>query len=345
MSVLDDLKLIHQRDAQDALGFAANQWKQLEQVYELDWKPQKKIQNIVLGGMGGSALAGLLSTTWPSFDIPFEISRNYDIPNYVGQNTLYIASSVSGNTEETLEAAGQAQQAGAQIVCMANGGKLKEFANKHNVPFMALPDSGQPRFGTLYMLKALITILERAEVVRVKDAEKTLHVAGEFLRNSLSAWLPEVQAAKNPAKQLAQELMGRSVVIYSGPKMYPAAYKWKISFNENAKNIAWCNQYPELNHNEFLGWTSHPHNKPYGVVELRSTLEHPRTQTRFAVTQKLLSGRRPAPEIVEVQGKDELQQLLWAVAFGDFVSLYLAILNGLNPTPVVLIEKFKRALQ
>ena len=345
MSVLDDLKLIHHRDAQDAFGTAANQWKQLEQDYELDWKPRSKITNVVMGGMGGSALAGLLSTTWPGYDVPFELSRDYAIPNYVGEQTLYIASSVSGNTEETLEAAEQARQAGAQILCMATGGKLQDFAKKHDAPFIELPAAGQPRFGVLYMLKALIVILDKADVTASKESGKTISSAQEFLRDSISAWSPEVPTKDNTAKQLAQELMGRSVVVYSGPKLFPAAYKWKISFNENAKTVAWCNQYPEFNHNEFLGWTSHPHDKPYAVIELRSNLEHKRTQKRFKVSQKLLSGRRPAPEIVEVQGEDELQQLLWAVAFGDFVSLYLAILNGLNPSPVDLIEKFKKELQ
>jgi glucose/mannose-6-phosphate isomerase len=138
--------------------------------------------------------------------------------------------------------------------------------------------------------------------------------------------------------------MGKSVVMYSGPKLFPAANKWKICFNENAKNVAWCNQFPEFNHNEFMGWTSHPTDKPYGVVELRSNLEHPRVQKRFVVTERLLSGKRPAPNVVDVQGETLIQQLLWASTLGDFVSLYVALLNGLNPTPVDLIEAFKAAL-
>jgi glucose/mannose-6-phosphate isomerase len=133
-------------------------------------------------------------------------------------------------------------------------------------------------------------------------------------------------------------------VIYAGPKLFPAAYKWKISFNENAKNVAWCSQLPEYNHNEFLGWTSHPVDKPYAVIDLRSNLEHPRVQKRFQIADKLLSGQRPAPEVVEVKGDTLVQQMLWAVALGDFVSLYTALLNGLNPTPVDLIEKLKAAL-
>ena len=151
-------------------------------------------------------------------------------------------------------------------------------------------------------------------------------------------------AHQNPAKQLAQEMMGRSVVMYAGPKMYAAAYKWKISCNENAKQIAWVDQLPEFNHNEFLGWTQQPREKPYVIVDLRSNLEHPRVQKRFAVSARLLSGMRPAPNVVDVRGTTPLEQLLWVSIFGDFVTIYLALLNGLDPAPVELIEKFKKAL-
>lgn len=344
MSVLDDLKLIHHRDAQDALGIAMNQWKQLETDVVFDWKTDKKITSIVLAGMGGSALAGLLSTTWPDYHVPFELCREYDIPSHVNDHTLFIASSYSGNTEEVLSALAQAEERGAIIVCMSSGGKLQEIAQQKNHPFILLPTASQPRFAVLGGLKAYVAVLERAGCVKTSDAEQAMHASAAFLREAVSAWAPEVPTKDNPAKQLALELMGKSVVIYAGPKLYPAAYKWKISFNENAKNVAWCNTIPEFNHNEFLGWTSHPVKKPYAVVDLRSSREHPRVQKRFEVTERLLSGQRPAPEVVDVQGADDLQQLLWAVAYGDFVSLYLAILNGLNPTPVDAIEKFKKLL-
>ena len=114
--------------------------------------------------------------------------------------------------------------------------------------------------------------------------------------------------------------------------------------NENAKNTAWVYPYPEFNHNEFIGWSSHPVEKPFAVVEIRSTLEHPRIQKRFVVSERLLSGKRPAPLVVVPQGETLLQQLAWGITMGDFVSIYLALLNGVNPTPVDLVEKFKLAL-
>lgn len=341
--MLDDLKLIHERDAQDALGIAEKQWQQLDHLFDIP-SLDRNFLNVVFAGMGGSALGALLSTSWPGYGVPFEICRDYDIPEYVGAGTLFIASSYSGNTEETLTALEQAEERGAVIVIIAGGGKLADIARAKNYPLALLPPAAQPRFAALSGLKALVCILEKAGLVSADAAEKTLQRSSAYLREAVKAWLPTVPAKDNLAKQLAQEIIGKSPVIYAGPLLYPAAYKWKISFNENAKNIAWCSQYPEFNHNEFLGWTSHPVDKPYTVIDLRSNLEHERIQKRFEVSDRLLSGKRPAAQVIEAEGDDVLEQLLWMVALGDFVSLYTAILNGLNPTPVKLIEKFKKAL-
>ncbi len=341
--MLDDLKYIHQRDAQDALGIAEKQWQQLQHSFSLEFQP-KSITNIVFAGMGGSALAAAVSLSWPGYKLPFEICRNYDIPKHVGPETLFIASSYSGNTEETLSALAQAEEKKAQIVIIASGGKLQTIAQEKGYPFELLPPVGQPRFGVFYSLKAFVTILEKAGLVATNDAEKELHEAADFLEQAIKSWLPTVAASKNPAKQLAQEVMGQSAVIYAGPLLYPAAYKWKISFNENAKNVAWSGAFPEFNHNEFLGWTSHPVDKPYKIIELRSNLEHKRVQKRFEVSERLLSGKRPAPEIVNVQGETILQQLLWAITFGDFVTLYTALLNNQDPSNIDLLEKFKKVM-
>jgi glucose/mannose-6-phosphate isomerase len=344
--MLDDLKYIHNKDSDDALGVAAKQWQQLETVYDSsNWNlGSKNYENIVFAGMGGSALWALLSLTWPGYKVPFEIWRRYDGPKYISVKTLLIISSYSGNTEETLSALQAGEKAGAQIVVAASGGKLIEIAESKGYPIALLPKASQPRFGALNGLKSLITILENAGLVDAVDAEKTLHESAEFLKTEINDWLPDVPTDKNPAKQLALEIAGSSAVIYAGPKMFPAAYKWKISFNENAKNVAWCNEIPEFSHNEFLGWTSHPVDKPYSVIDLRSSFEHERVQKRFLVTERLLSGKRPHPLVVNAKGDTELEHMLYLVAFGDFVSLYTALLNGLNPTPVDLIEKMKKAL-
>ena len=341
--MLDDLKYIHQKDSYDALGIAQRQSEQLTHEFTCSWQPAAEIKTVVFVGMGGSALAGLLSTTWPGYSVPFEIVRGYEIPAYVNQNTLFIASSYSGNTEETLAALSEAESQGAQVVVLAGGGKLAEIAQEKSYPYLEIPKVEQPRFAVFYALKAYVSILNAAGLVS-SETEEALAKAGPMLAEATKLWGADAPLQKNPAKQLAMELAGGSIVIYAGPKLFPAAYKWKISFNENAKNVAWCNQYPEFNHNEFIGWSSHPVDKPYKVIDLRSNLEHERVQKRFTVSERLLSGQRPAPYVVEVQGDTELEQLLWAVTFGDFVSLYVALLNGLDPSPVDLIETFKKQL-
>jgi len=341
--MLDDVVMIHERDAQDSLGIAEKQWQQLLVDFDIE-KMSTKPANIVFAGMGGSALGALLASTWPGFEIPFEIVRNYSIPNYVSSATLFVASSYSGNTEETLSALEQAEKTGAQIVVIAGGGKLVEIAREKKYPLAVLPAVTQPRYAVLYSFRAFLSVLVAAQLLDEEQMRAEVQKASDFLKAQTGLWAPTIETAKNPAKKLALDLVGKSIVVYGGPLTYPAAYKWKISFNENAKNIAWVNQFPEFNHNEFLGWTSHPLDKPYAVIDLRSSFEHPQIQKRFEVSAKLLSGKRPAPHIVQAEGQSMLEQLLWLVAMGDFVSLYLALLNGLNPTPVDLIEKFKKEL-
>lgn len=337
--MLDDLKVLNEKDPQDALGVCANQWQYLAKDFDAQFTPGAPVQNVVLAGMGGSALPGVILGSWPGLKVPFEIVRNYAVPAYVNQNTLFISSSYSGNTEETLEALQHAEEQGAQVVVVAAGGKLAAAAKEKGYPLFAIPDGIQPRMATFYFLNAFVKILAPLGLT-VADVNE-LADASDWLRGELEKLAPTVPTENNPAKQIALELMGRTVIMYAGPLLFPAANKWKICFNENAKNTAWCNSYPEFNHNEFIGWSSHPVDKPFAVVEIRSNLEHQRVQKRFEVSERLLSGKRPSPLVVEPQGDTVLKQLLWSIAMGDFVSVYLALLNGVNPTPVDLVEKLK----
>ena len=341
--MLDDLKYIHQRDAQDALGIAERQASQLSHKFDLP-KIEGDFANVVFAGMGGSALPALLGRSWPGYKIPFEICRQYHIPTYVSDRTLVIACSYSGNTEETLSALSEAETRGAKIVILAGGGKLEEIAGQKNYPFIKIPKAEQPRYAVLFMLVALVTVLEDAGLLDAQAVTEQLDRAAGFLAEAVKAWSPTVPTNQNPAKSLAMEVAGKTPVIYGGPLMAPAAYKWKISFNENAKNVAWWDELPEFNHNEFIGWSSHPVQKPYEIIELRSSLEHERVQKRFEVSDRLLSGQWPAPHIINIVGDTLLEQLVWAIAYGDFVTIYTALLNNVNPAPVELVERFKKEL-
>jgi glucose/mannose-6-phosphate isomerase len=340
--MLDDLKMIHERDPQDALGVAGKQWEYVARGFDATFSPSGEIANVVIAGMGGSGWPGLILGSWPRLKVPFQVVSNYALPDYVDARTLVISSSYSGNTEETLAALEEAEQRGAQIAVVTSGGKLLEAAKAKNLPLFAIPAGIQPRMATQYFLNAYAKILAGAGLT-IEPVEN-LAATSEWLKAELAQLAADVPTSRNLAKQIAQELMGKSIIVYSGPLLYPAAHKWKICMNENAKNTAWDDYYPEFNHNEFIGWSGHPVDKPFAVVEIRSNLEHPRVQKRFEVSERLLSGKRPAPIVVEPHGDTLLQQLLWSIAMGDFVSIYLALLNNVNPTPVDLVEKFKVAL-
>lgn len=339
--MLDDLKYIHQIDTADTLGFAAKEPGQLLTTFETKLSfDNASITNIVYAAMGGSALAASLSLSWPGYRLPFEIVRGYQLPDYVRSTTLCIISSASGNTEETLSALSAAEAKQAMIVVIAGGGKLVDIAHEKGYPLFLLPFSPQPRYGVFNNFKALVSIGQQTDIFR-EDSSDVFVAAAEFLGKQVALWEATKPISNNLAKQIALDSLGKSVVIYAGPLMAPAAYKWKISFNENAKQVAWTNSFPEFNHNEFIGWSSQPVDKPYAVIDLRSDLELARIQTRFKLSQQLLSGRRPDPIIVNAVGRNVLEQLLYCVLLGDFSSLYAAIAAGTNPEPVELVEKLK----
>lgn len=341
--MLDNLNLIAQRDPQDALGFAANQPSQLQHDFKLAaTKLDRPVDKVVFAGMGGSALAAELAMTYPDLKVPFVISKQYRLPDFVDDKTLVICGSYSGNTEETLEALTEAEDKGAMIAVIAHGGKLAERADG-KYPFAELPECPQPRTGIFYAYRALVEILVAAKLAEASCISELVSLT-EALNDAVSQWAPGIPTERNDAKRLAEKCVGKTAVIYAGPLMYPAAYKWKISFNENAKNTAWCNTIPEFNHNEFIGWSSHPVEKPFAVIDLLSTYEHPRVLRRFDVSDKLLSGMRPKANTVHAEGGSSLEHMLYLILLGDFVTTYVALLNGVNPTPVDLVERFKKEL-
>jgi len=341
--MLDDLAFIHRVDKSDTLGIAENEPEQLLHDFKLYLQPSN-FNNVVYAGMGGSALAAILSLTWPTYNVPFEVVRNYDLPAYVSSDSLCIVSSTSGNTEEALSIISQAEERHARIVVITGGGKLLEIAQQKNYPVYVMPLVKQPRYGVFYNFKALVEIGNCFGIV-TENALQELTEVVPYLREKVKNWAAEVPVKDNLAKQLALDCLGKSIVIYGGPKMSPAAYKWKISFNENAKQVAWTGVYPEFNHNEFIGWSEQPIDKPYQIIDLRSTFENSRVQKRFVLSDRLLSGKRPAPSVIDLAGNSLLEQMLYAVLLGDFTTLYCAIAAETNPEPVELIEKFKGMLK
>lgn len=345
--MLDDLNVLSQRDPEDALGVAAGLYKQAGYAGDLvDGEHDGRVlRNVIVTGMGGSALAAdfvkvLLSQ---STSVPFEVVKSYTLPASATHDTLVIASSHSGNTEETVECMHEAINRGCQMAAIATGGKIKDIAAEHHIMFGAIPHDTQPRMGMIYNLRVLLRILMAYGLIE-DDLYMEMTKTVDWLQSESQLWTKEVPTEGNYAKQLALIAVGKTPVFYGGNLMAPVAYKWKISWNENAKNVAFWNYLPEFNHNEFLGWTSHPIEKPFAVFDLVSELEHPRVLKRFSLSDRLLSGMRPKSTIIPVQGGSLLQQMLWGCILADFASIYVGILNGVDPTKVDLIEKFKQEL-
>lgn len=347
--MLDDVQIYAQKDPSGALGVAASEWQQAEFTAEVQHPEHdgRGITRIVFAGMGGSALSALMVKSWleGSLNVPFEVVRTYTLPAHVDSSTLVLISSCSGNTEETLSSLDDAQARHAQIAVLTSGGILLERAQQGDMTHVVLPSRTEyePRMTTLAQMRALTKLLWHFGVTNSLHYDEIAQYAG-WLREESEKWVSEVTTDKNIAKQLALVAVGKTPVFYAGHLMAPVAYKWKISWNENAKNVAFWNELPEFNHNEFMGWASHPVEKPFAVFDLVSEFEHERIQKRFEVSDRLLSGRRPKSNIVRLQGDTLLAQMLWGCILADFVSIYVAVLNGIDPTPVDLIEKFKKEL-
>jgi bifunctional phosphoglucose/phosphomannose isomerase len=345
--MLDDVNVIKQYDPGDVLGAVLNIPEQAtyEALVHEGANQRRDFKNIVIAGMGGSALAAdmvrVLTTGW--LHIPLVVVKGYGLPGFVGEETLVIAVSHSGNTEETLSCYQQALEKRACLAVMSTGGKLIERAKDDNVTYVQVPAGGQPRMSTVYHLRGLLKLLQHFWVID-GDLYNQVANSADWLRGEIARWTVESPEMSNQAKQIAKSTIGKTVVIFGGELTWPLAYKWKISWNESAKNLAFSNQYPEFNHNEFIGWSSHPVEKPFAIFDIRSNLERPRIRERMELSDRLLSGKRPKAHVIELQGETLMQQLLWGLVLADTASIYTAVLNGVNPGPVLLVERLKTEL-
>ena len=345
--MLDDINVIKQYDPGDVLSGVLNipEQARYEVVVHEGSNQRRDFKNIVIAGMGGSALAAdmvrVLTVGW--LHLPLEVVKGYDLPGFVGEETLVIAVSHSGNTEETLSCYQQALDKKSCLAVMSTGGELIKRANNDNITYAQIPAGTQPRMSTVYHLRGLLKLLQNFWVID-GDLYNQVADSADWLEGEISHWTPAVPEKNNLAKQIAKMTIGKTLVIFGGELTWPLAYKWKISWNESAKNLAFSNQYPEFNHNEFIGWSLHPVEKPFTVFDIRSNLERARIRERMELSDRLLSGKRPKAHVLELQGGTLMQQLLWGLALADAASIYTAILNGVNPGPVHLIEKLKAEL-
>lgn len=342
MSMLDAADFRARYDKDDCLGLIGRQVEQLvAEVVAPVGLVAEKVKRVLVAGMGGSALASELARgLWSDRLLwPVDICKDYALPAYVDAQTLVICSSYSGTSEETLAALATARAAGAQVVCVTAGGKLLETAQAESLPYVALPAGIQGRYGVLSGLLAWASI---AEVLGVGGLVDELRQAAQAVAPAAKAWAPEVPLVDNEAKQLAESLLGKPVIVYAGAGLSAVAQKFKVDLNENAKHMAWWNSLPEMNHNELSGW-GHPREHGLRVVELLSDLDHEQVKKRFEIMNRLMSDRW-APVKVQAQGKTLAEQTVWAFMLASYASAYLATLNQVEIATLPLVDKLKKQL-
>ena len=307
--------------------------------------PRRYGQVLVLG-MGGSAIAGDLSADLfaKKAGAPIITNRNYTLPQYVSSETLVFALSYSGNTEETLSAVKEADKKGAQIVCVTSGGKLKEFAEARKIPFYLIPAGYQPRAALPYMFIPLIVGLTNLKVIPAQAEE--LKEAVALLNKLKDEWGPAKPARLNQVKQLAKKLAGKLPVIFGASGTTgAAALRLKDQLNENSKVTAILDLFPELNHNQIVNLAAvKRESHDLALVVLRDEDDNERIKKRIEITKSLLVRQLGGANEIASQGKSPLARLFSLIMFGDFLSVYLAILKETDPTPVEAIGRLKKEL-
>jgi glucose/mannose-6-phosphate isomerase len=304
-----------------------------------------KASNVIITGMGGSAIGGGIVSRLALAEskLPVWVHRDYGLPAFVDENTLVIASSYSGNTEETLSAFTLSLATRAKKLVITSGGQLRDLAEKEGIPAFVIDYQAPPRAAFPHSFIPLVGIFQKLGLLPDKSADVQESVD---VLNKLSEDLIESRPlASNPAKQLANKLWGHIAVIYGAELLSEVAQRWKGEFNENSKSWAFFESFPELNHNAAVGYEFPVAVKDkILVLMLRSSLLGPRNLLRYEATAKLLARAGIAYELVRARGQSALAQMLSLVLLGDYSSFYLAMLNEVDPTSIDAINSVKQYL-
>ena len=345
---LDDIRRIDTGGMYDAVCGFPKQWQDgRARAVSADFSGIRRdgYRNVVVVGMGGSAIGGDLLRTLALDEaaMPVVVSRSYRLPAWVGPETAVIASSYSGNTEETLAALDEALRRRASVICITTGGTLHARASAEGLPCVLMPGGLQPRAALGYSLTALLTVAEHMDLLTPNDDAWT---EAQALVEAQAAALADPEAHQNQALDIATALQGRLPVVYSSEGLFEGVnLRWRNQMHENSKTHAVGNVFPELNHNEIMGWARRTDLlSAVGVVVLRDHDDHPRVQHRIDVTRALLADYAACWMEVHSRGTSKLARLLSLIYLGDWVSLYLAVLNQVDPTPIRLISQLKEAL-
>ena len=352
MNILDDLKKIKEIDIDGMLDIEEDFHSQLLDAKKIaegaDLKDlkAKEFSGIVLVGMGGSGFSGDIVKALVRDDIkvPVEIVKGYGLPAFIDSKWLVIAVSYSGNTEEALSSVGQALERGCEILISCSGGKLEKIAAGNNKALIKIPSGLQPRGAIGYVFFPVYLALGRIGLINISDDD--LDEALDLIREKATLYNRATGLDNNPAKKLAADIGDRLPIIYGTDGYLSAiAYRLKCEINENSKTPCWWNEFPELNHNETVGWERLKETtSKMALIIFREKDENIRIKTRIDVTLSLIGKNLGSIIEIPVEGRSRLARALSTLYLGDIASVYLAIASGVNPTPVVKIQSLKAEL-
>jgi glucose/mannose-6-phosphate isomerase len=352
---LDDLQKISGIDTDDMLGMVFTWPNLIEKImtsslnipdeivvgnHHISYKT--KISKILICGMGGSAVCGDYISTYyaNSINQPIIVIKNYSLPKFISRDTLVIAISYSGNTEETLSGLRDAILNKCPIVCIGSGGKIEDFCITHKIPFFNIPPGYQPRASFPLLLFPIIKIFNAMNISKleesiIQEVVQNLKVMRELIR-------PQTLTHENQAKLIAKQLFRKVPIIWS--PYYCVANRLKCQINENSKQLAIAEELPEFNHNHIVGFQGLTKENPYLVIIFRFPSEHVNVSLRFEISKEIIKPKVESLEI-QIQTGDLLTQLVTATYLGDYISIYLALLNNKNPNTVENITFLKEQME
>ncbi|HCX27827.1 MAG TPA: bifunctional phosphoglucose/phosphomannose isomerase [Candidatus Portnoybacteria bacterium] len=302
---------------------------------------RRPFNKVIFCGMGGSAFIGDFLVYFKkqnyiplSLNLPIVAHRSYDLPPETDDDSLIICSSYSGNTEEAISSFQKAKQMGLEITGITCGGQLADLFQRNKTPWVKIPRNDlPPRCSLGYQLAALIKILMAYGLLPASAQNELVSLAENLKPENL----------ESEAKNLSATLLNKIPVIYVSDNNQTLARLWKIKFNENAKVPSFYNSFPELNHNEMVGWTKMA--GLFSFLFLSDVNDLPPIKKRMDLTAELLKRNGAAVSFVKLGGAGALAKIFWASVFGDWLSYYLALNLGIDPTPVQMVEEFKKMLK
>ena len=354
MANLDNLEEVSKLDKSNLLGSIEALPDQIQQAWDEVSQttiPQGllNVKNIVVSGMGGSALGGRVidSLILDRATTPIEVSTEFRLPNYVGPDSLVVVSSYSGNTEETISSANEAINKGAKVFVITTGGKLAQLAKSDALPSYVINPihnpSNQPRMGVGYSIAAVLALLVKGGYIQMAAGEEKRLV--EASRKFVSAYSVRLPTSQNVAKNLAKVLVNKEIVLVASEHLLGVAHAFKNQLNENSKAFAVLFDLPELNHHLMEGLANPKAVKPIlQFLFLNSKLYSPEICKRYPITAEVVQKNNVATTTISCSSDSKIEQIFEVLTLGEYVSFYLSLLYDTDPTPIVWVDFFKQAL-